>query len=464
LNATVQSFFEGMKGKKVAFAGIGVSNEPLIKQFIDAGAIVTACDKNTDNKNGELAKRLLSLGITVKFGGDYLDNLDADIIFRTPGMMSTNKKLMDYAQKGVVVTSEMEVFFDLCPCNTIAVTGSDGKTTTTTLISLFLKQEGKKVFLGGNIGTPLLPQIGQMNQGDFAVAELSSFQLMSMRKSPDIAVVTNLAPNHLDKHTDMNEYIEAKKNIFAHQNAFSKTVLNPDNEITASFASLIRGDLYYFSRHHEVFAGAYVENDNIYMREKNGNTTFVCSLKDIKLPGNHNIENYLTAITAVWGLVSVQSITEVAKSFGGVEHRMEFVRELGGVKYYNDSIATSPTRVIGGTLSYYKEKIIIIAGGSDKDIPFDALGDVICQKVKMLILLGKTSQKIYDAVTNSSYYSQNNPVIIFSGSMEEAVAKARDSAKKGDIVSLCPACASFDMYKNFEVRGQHFKQVVKELI
>jgi len=458
-----QSFFNQIKGKRVAFAGIGVSNQPLVAQFLKHGASVIACDKNENGKNDALAIELSEMGASVKFGADYLDNLDVDIIFRTPGMMFTEPKLLEYIKKGVAVTSEMEVFFDLCPAKLIAVTGSDGKTTTTTLISLFLKEEGKRVFLGGNIGKALLPEVETMTENDFAVVELSSFQLMSMRKSPDISVVTNLAPNHLDKHTDMDEYIDAKKNIFMHQNAFSRTVLNPDNVTTNGFSSFVRGDLYYFSRHHEVNYGAYMKDDKLYFSDKKGNTVFICEKGDIKLPGNHNIENYLAAITAVWDFISVKSIVRVAKTFGGVEHRMELVREINGVKYYNDSIATSPTRVINGTLSYYDQKIIIIAGGSDKDIPFDEMGDVICKKVKTLILTGATASKIEKAVKASLSYKENNPVIINVSSMEEAVATAKSAAVPGDIVSLCPACASFDMYKNFEARGIHYKEIIAKL-
>jgi len=464
MNQNVQAFWDSMKNKKVALLGVGVSNRPLIEMFLRAGARVTACDMNKDNKNDGLSKELAAMGVTVKFGPDYIRGLEGmDVIFRTPGLMSTHPALLEYQKKGIPVTSEMEVFFDLCPAKIIAVTGSDGKTTTTTLISLFLRQAGKKVFLGGNIGTPLLPLAGEMSENDYAVVELSSFQLMSMRKSPQIAVVTNLTPNHLDKHTDMAEYINAKKNIFLHQNAFSRTVLNADNETTASFAPLVRGDLYFFSRRHAVEAGAYVEKGQLFMKEKNGTVTPICAQSDIRLPGEHNVENYLTAITAVWGLVSAEDIAAVAKEFGGVEHRMEFVRELEGVKYYNDSIATSPTRVINGTLSYYTQKIIVIAGGSDKDIPFDELGDALCRKVKTLILLGATTEKIRQSVILSEYYPLDDPDIICVNSMEEAVQKAKEAAAAGDIVSLCPACASFDMYKNFESRGQHYKDIVAAL-
>ena len=270
---------------------------------------------------------------------------------------------------GKVVTSEMEVFFDLCPCKLYAVTGSDGKTTTTTLISEFLKAQGKTVHLGGNIGRALLPIIESIDEHDAAVVELSSFQLISMRKSPDVAVVTNVAPNHLDVHKDMDEYIAAKKNILLHQNAFSKTVLNMDNDITNQMSELVRGKLYQFSRRSIPNNGAYLSENGSIIMVNNGEQTEIMKASDIRLPGIHNVENYLTAISAVYDDVDRNNIVKVAREFGGVEHRIEFVREVGGVKYYNDSIATSPTRTIAG-LNSFGQKLVVIAGGYDKKIPF----------------------------------------------------------------------------------------------
>lgn len=462
MNAALNKFFDSVKDKRVAFIGIGTSNLPLIKLFSDKGARVIAYDRKSFDDLGDNGVKAKQFGAELVLGDDYLDNINADIVFRSPGTPFYKKELVDLRNCGVVLTSEMEVFFDLCPCKIIAVTGSDGKTTTTTIISEFLKASGKKVHLGGNIGKPLLPEIESVDKNDYAVVELSSFQLISMRKSPDIAVVTNLAPNHLDIHKDMEEYIESKKNIVLHQNAFSKSVLNLDNEITNSFSDCIRGSLAKFSVKQPVLNGAFLDGTNICYSDF-GKITKIMDIKDIRIPGMHNVENYLAAISAVWGIVEPKTIVSVAKNFGGVAHRAEFVREFNGVKYYNDSIASSPTRTALGTLSLYDDKITIIAGGYDKHIPYEPLGPVINDKVKLLILMGDTAPKIEKAVKNSSNYNENLIEIVNVNNMEEAVRTAAKHCVSGDIVSLSPASASFGLYKNFEERGNHFKSIVNDL-
>ena len=463
MDKRVENFLRSMNGKKVAFCGIGTSNLPLIKLFVKYGAVVTACDKGSREKLGKNADLAEQYGAVLSLGEHYLDSTDYDIVFRTPGMKYYMPELVRMREKGVVVTSEMEVFFDLCPCKIYGITGSDGKTTTTTIISEMLKQHGKTVHLGGNIGTPLLPLIETIDDNDVAVVELSSFQLISMRKSPDVAVVTNLEPNHLDIHKDMQEYIDAKKNLVLHQGAFSKVVLNQDNAITNSFADVCRGKILKFSRKGKVTNGTYLAENGDIVFVENGRETTVLNKTDIKIPGMHNVENYMSAIAAVWDDVDIDDMVCVAKNFGGVEHRAEFVRELDGVKYYNDSIASSPTRTARGTLSLYDRKIILIAGGYDKKIPYDGLGSVIVDKVKILILLGATAPKIKTAVLNAANYKENNPVIIEVESMEQAVQTARTLAVNGDIVSMSPASASFDLYKNFAERGKHFKAIVNAL-
>ena len=462
MNMNAKEFFNGIKGKKVTFIGIGTSNLPLIKLFADKGARVTACDKKDFDSLGENGIKAKEYGAELILGENYLSDIDSDIVFRSPGTPFYKEELVALRNKGVVLTSEMEVFFDLCPCKTIAVTGSDGKTTTTTIISEFLKASGKNVHLGGNIGKPLLPEIEQISADDYAVVELSSFQLISMRKSPDVAVVTNLAPNHLDIHKDMQEYIDSKKNLVLHQNAFSKAVLNLDNDIANSFSDLVRGQLAKFSVKESVYNGAYLDGTTICYSDY-GKVTRIMDYRDIKIPGMHNVENYLAAISAVWGMVDVDTIVAVAKTFGGVEHRAEFVREYNGVKYYNDSIASSPTRTALGTLSLYDDKIIIIAGGYDKHIPYEPLGSVINEKVKVLILLGDTAPKIEAAVKAADNYDEQKIEIINVNNMEEAVNEAVKHAEKGDIVSLSPASASFGLYRNFEERGNHFKSIVNSL-
>lgn len=459
----VKRFFESIKGKTIALCGIGGSNLPLIKLFAGYGANVIACDKREREALGENAELAEQYGASLRLGDGYLSGLDADIIFRTPGMRFYMDELNEARKKGVVVTSEMEVFFDLCPCRIIAVTGSDGKTTTTTIISELLKAQGFNVHLGGNIGRPLLPDIESIKDDDIAVVELSSFQLISMRKSPDTAVVTNLAPNHLDIHKDMQEYIDSKKNIIFHQNGFGRAVLNLDNEIASSFSEYVRGDLLFFSRLNGVSNGAYLSSDGKIIMNDHGTETEIMNASDIRIPGLHNIENYLAAISAVWGDVSIENIRNVAMNFAGVEHRAELVRVFEGVSYYNDAIGTSPTRTVKGTLSLYDKKIILISGGYDKKIPYDEMGKIVPKKVKVLILFGATADKIEAATKASPSYSEGNPVIIRVSSMEEAVKAARENAVSGDIVSMSPASASFDMYKNFAEKGLHFKRIVNEL-
>ncbi len=453
-----KQYFEFVRGKTVAFCGVGRSHMPLIRLFREKGAVVSVRDRRPLSQLGENGEELRALGIKLVLGEDYLQDLTEDVIFRTPAMKYDLPELAEARRRGSAVTSEMETFFALCPCKLYAVTGSDGKTTTTTILSEFLKAEGKTVHLGGNIGKPLLPEIESIRETDRAVAELSSFQLISMRESPDVAVMTNLSPNHLDWHRDLDEYFSAKKNIFLHQNAYSRTVLNADNQITAGFAGQTRGDTWLFSRREKPSHGVWCDGQSIFV-----NGEKLMDRAEIRLPGWHNVENYMAAIAAAWGDVSPRHMREVAREFNGVEHRAEFVRELDGVKYYNDSIASSPTRTISGTLSLYDRKIILICGGYDKHIPYDPLGPVICDKVKTLIVMGNTGPKIEEAVRKAANYREGAPVILRAKDMEEAVALARENGESGDIVSLSPASAAFDLYPNFEVRGRHFKEIVKKL-
>lgn len=453
-----EQFFTSIQGKTVTFCGIGRSHMPLIRLFQEKGALVSARDKRSLEELGDNGKALQEWGVQLILGENYLEDLREDIIFRTPGMKYHLPQLEAARKRGAAVTSEMEVFFQLCPCKIYAVTGSDGKTTTTSIIAELLKAQGKTVHLGGNIGKPLLPEIESIQPEDCAVVELSSFQLISMRESPDVAVVTNLSPNHLDVHKDMQEYIDAKKNILLHQGAFSRTVLNAGNEITASFAPQVRGDCWMFRRGAPVERGVWCDGETIYVHGQP-----LLPISQIRIPGWHNVENYMAAIAAVWGDVEPETIRRVAETFAGVEHRAEFVRELRGVKYYNDSIATSPTRVISGMLSLFPQKILLIAGGYDKHIPFEPLGPAVCDKVKTLILLGDTAQKIQDAVQAAPQYQEGCPEILRVDNMEQAVAAAAAHAQPGDIVSLSPACAAFDLYPNFEVRGRHYKDIVNGL-
>ena len=447
MNCKLDAYCASLKNKKIAVLGLGVSNRPLVRLLLEYGCDVIGCDRTPEES---IDREVLELGCKLSLGEHYLDEVQADVLFRTPGMHPDHPAIEALRSRGAQVTSEMEVFFSVCPCHLIAVTGSDGKTTTTTLISEMLKKSGKTVYLGGNIGTPLLPLVRQMQPQDYAVVELSSFQLMDMHHSPARAVVTNLAPNHLDVHKDMEEYVTAKTNIFRYQGEGDLLILNADNGITDGFTG--NGITRKFSRRGEAHVCI---RDGFICRggEK------VLAVEDILLPGVHNIENYMAAIAAVEGLVSDEDIRYVARNFGGVEHRIELVRIKDGVRFYNDSIASSPSRTIAGLRSF-PEKVILIAGGYDKHIPYDDLGPEICSHVKKLFLGGATGPQIRAAVERCG---GEQPQIYDCENFEDAVRRAAQAAQAGDVVLMSPASAAFDQFKNFMVRGAFYKKLVKEL-
>jgi len=449
---TLEQYVKSIKDKKIAVVGVGVSNLPLIRLLASASCDVTACDKRSETELGALYGELSAMGVKFKLGENYLSELDFDLVFRTPGLHPMH--LEGAKASGAIVTSEMEAFFALCPCPIIAVTGSDGKTTTSTLISELLKAEGYTVHLGGNIGTPLLCSVPEMSKEDIVVLELSSFQLHSMNCRPDVAVITNISPNHLDVHPDYEDYQLAKKSIFLRQSESDRLVLNLDNELTAACAAEAKSSVSFFSRLAEVEKGCCLRNDAIYL-----NGEHIVDKKDILIPGEHNVENYMAAIAATEGLVSRDSVRSVAMSFGGVEHRIELVRELRGVRYYNDSIASSPTRTVAG-LKSFPEKVILIAGGYDKQIGFEPLADEAVKSVKALFLCGHTAEKIKTALEAHPDYDPAKLPIIIMEDFTETVLAASESAVPGDVVILSPACASFDKFKNFAERGKRFKEII----
>ena len=451
-----------IKGKKVAFIGAGVSHKTLIKEFVELGAHVTLCDQKKSVEDfGDYAATIKELGIDLSLGENYLDGFKGqDIIMRTPGFVGYfEKPLQDAMAAGTMVTSEVELFFQFCPCEIVAVTGSDGKTTTTTLISKFYEAAGRRVHLGGNIGAALLPMLPEVSPDNVAVVELSSFQLISMHQSPNIAVVTNVTPNHLDHHKDMQEYIDAKRNILLYQKQPCRAVLGYENEISRSMQKDCKGKQVWFTRLHETDNGAFLRDDGMLCMAENGVVTPFLAQKDVKLRGLHNIENLLAAAAAVWGEVPVEAIQLVGSNFTGVEHRIEPVRVLDGVTYYNDSIGTSPTRTIAGLRSF-DQKVILIAGGYDKHIPFEPLAKPLCEKAKAVVLTGATAGKIKAALTSYPGYTPGSPEIAEEPDFEKAVLAAKSLAKPGDTVILSPACASFDAFPNFEVRGNRFKSIV----
>ena len=447
-----EKYFTSLKGKKIAVLGLGVSNRPLVRLLLEFGCNVLGCDRTPREKLDAEVLELETLGCKLSVGDNYLEGVEADILFRTPGMHPGNPAIEALRSRGAQVTSEMEVFFEVCPCTLLAVTGSDGKTTTTTLVSEMLKADGKTVWLGGNIGTPLLPLVRRMQPEDFAVVELSSFQLMDMTRSPQRAIITNLAPNHLDIHKNMEEYVDSKKNIFRFQDESGLLILNADNAITAAFRG--NGETRFFSRQGEAHVCL---KDGVICRDGEA----VLKTSDILLPGVHNIENYMAAIAMVEGLVSDDTIRQVAQNFGGVEHRIELVRVKDGVRFYNDSIASSPSRTIAGLRSF-PEKVILIAGGYDKHIPYDVLGPEICAHVKQVFLCGATAPQIRAAVETCADF-RGQVEMTDCGYFENAVRAAAAAAKDGDVVLMSPASASFDEFKNFMVRGEFFKKIVKEL-
>ena len=458
---TLQEYVDSIHEKRIAVIGAGVSNMPLIRLLLENGCDVTVCDKRPFDALGADGEELSRLGAKLDLGEGYFDNLDHDLIFRTPGLMPFDEHLVAAAQKGTVITSEMEVFFSLCPCRIIAVTGSDGKTTTTTIISELLKAAGYTVHLGGNIGRPLLCDVPLMNKDDYAVLELSSFQLHSMNCRPDVAVITNISPNHLDKHKDYQDYIDAKMSIFTAQRKEDRLVLNLNDGHSDYYAAAAQSRIAYFSGSSPVENGAYC-TDGVLYRAVDGKARKIMNAAEIRIPGDHNVLNYLAAFSATEGLVDDEICRSVAMRFGGVEHRLEHVREIKGVLFINDSIASSPSRTAAG-LRAMKRKPIIIVGGYDKHIAFDGLGDDLCRFAKRVFITGNTAEKIRTAIENSALYPESALRYDMEDSFADAVRAAAAAAGEGDIVLLSPACASFDAFRNFAERGNTFKQLVMEL-
>lgn len=462
-NASVEMFKKTMIGKKVSVVGLGVSNLPAIEFLSECGAVISACDKTPEDKLSKEALDVIENYCDYSYlGDDYLDHFDGeDIILRSPGIKPSMPQFKEAVEKGTILTSEMEIFMSLCPCKMIGITGSDGKTTTTTLISKILEKADIRCHVGGNIGTPLLNKLDKIHSDDFVVLELSSFQLMNMNVSPDIAVITNISPNHLDYHRDMTEYVGAKAQIFKNQSKDGKLVVNRDNASTAAFYGKQNGKAEFFSRKYKE-NGAYVDNGWLcYNGEK------IVKTADIRIKGAHNVENYLAAIAAVREFVEAEHIREVAINFGGVEHRMEFVREVDEISFYNDSIGSSPTRTIAGLIAHEGD-IVLIAGGYEKNLDYEELGCVIRDRVQSLVVVGQTADKIKQAVARA-FGKRDLIPIVHETSFEKAIETAFNSAKglkRKNVtcsVILSPASASFDMFKNFMERGNRFKEIVHEM-
>ena len=468
INEKLLEFNNYLKGRKVAIIGLGISNIPLIDYLHDYKSNVTIFDgREIDDIEKCTLDKIVNYGMKFYFGKNYLENLVGfDIIFRSPSCLPTTPELMDEAERGAIITTEVEMVIELAPCLVIGVTGSDGKTTTTTLIHEILKEDGYTCYLGGNIGIPLFTKIKDMLPEDIIVLELSSFQLMNMKISPKISVITNITPNHLNVHSDMEEYIDAKKNIFKHQDETGLLILNYDNEITKKCFEEAPGKAIYFSSKNKIPDGyIYDSEDGKIKICENGLRKHVFDTRNMKLRGVHNFENACSAIIATKDLVKKETIDKVLSDFKGVEHRLELIKETKNrIKWYNDSVSSSPTRTMAGLNAFALKNIILIAGGYDKNLDYTVLGKPIVDNCKALILLGQTSNKIEKAVKQELKKTKKDLEIYKCKSLYQTVQTANQLAKNGDIVLFSPASASFDMFKNFAERGDIFKQYVKEIV
>lgn len=463
VNKKLEEFNEYIRFRKVAVIGLGVSNMPLLEYLYEKKAQVTVFDERTIDKiPSETINKINTYEFSYSFGKNCLEKLNGfNIIFRSPSCLPTRAELQKEADRGAIVTTEVEMLMEICPCKIVGVTGSDGKTTTTSLINAILKKAGYKTFLGGNIGTPLFTKLPEMEPNDIVVLELSSFQLMNMHISPDIAVITNITPNHLNIHKDYQEYIDAKKCIFKNQNEKGILILNYDNDITRECAKEANGNVVFFSSKVKLDNG-FIVDGNIIKECNDKVRKHILNTDEVILRGNHNFQNIATALAATKTLVDTDIAVQAIKEFKPVEHRIEFVKEIDGVKWYNDSASSSPTRTISG-INAFKENIILIAGGYDKNLEYEPLAKPVVDKVSTLILIGQTAEKIYDVVKNESEKENKKINIYMCDTLEQTIEIAKKSAKKGDVVLFSPASASFDMFKNFADRGHKFKDLVNKI-
>lgn len=463
LNEKLIEFNNYIRGKKVAVLGIGVSNIPLIDYLYKHASIVTLFDKKEEEKiDKAVINKIKDYGMKLSLGENYLEKLTGfDIIFRSPSMRPDTPEIVKELERGAILTSEIELVIEMCPGTVIGVTGSDGKTTTTSLIYEILKENGKKCYLGGNIGIPLFTKIEEMDEETYVVLELSSFQLMTMKVSPKISVITNITPNHLDIHKSYDEYIEAKANIFKYQDEEGLLVVNYDNEITRNLAKKANGKVIYFSSKEKIENGIIVD-DRIIKKAEDGLRRHILNTKNMVLRGMHNFEDACAAIGATSSIVDIENQAKAIKDFKGVEHRLEFIRKIDNIKWYNDSIGSSPTRTIAG-LNAFDEKIVLIAGGYDKHLDYTPIAKPIVEKVSSLILIGQTADKIEKAVRDELKAQRKTMNIYRVNTLEETAKVARDVAKLGEIVLFSPASASFDMFKDFMERGNKFKKIVQEM-
>lgn len=449
--------------KKVSIIGLGREGMALARFHAQRGATVTVSDLKTEEEVAERIEGLSEFLIRFELGGHPQSLLDADVIYVSPGVPQDIPLLVEARKRGIPISSETRLFFSLCSAPIIGITGSSGKTTTVTLVGQILERAGRQTWVGGNIGSPLIELVEEIGPEAIVVTELSSFQLENLDRSPHIACVLNITPNHLDRHKTMEAYRAAKLNILRHQGRKDYAILNRDDPATHALLPECQGRTLLFSRLEEVEAGAFLREGRIIIRWADERE--VCERGDIRLLGDHNLENVLAACAiSAAAEAPTEAMAEVCTTFAGVEHRLELVREVAGVSYYNDSIATSPERAIAALRSF-DQPIVLLAGGRGKGLPFEELAGLIVQKVRYLILFGEEAPAIEEAVHEAGKRAgvAETPIIKHVGDLEEAVNLAAQVGQRGDIILLSPACTSFDIYRDFVERGEHFKYLVGKL-
>ncbi|MDA8146434.1 MAG: UDP-N-acetylmuramoyl-L-alanine--D-glutamate ligase [Thermaerobacter sp.] len=446
------------RGRRVAVVGLGVSHRALIRFLLERGALITACDRKEAGELGEVRSQLATRGVRFVLGADYLRGLtDCDLAFLTPGMPKHLPEVEAARRRGVPLLGEAGLFLELCAAPVTGITGSAGKTTTTSLVAAILERAGRQVFLGGNIGRPLIAEVDAIPAAAEAVLELSSFQLQLVETSPQVAVLLNVTPNHLDVHRDLAEYREAKAQIFRRQQPEAVLVANRDDPGARELAETAPSRVLWFSRREELAEGAFLSDGWLQVRWE-GRSQRLLPAGELALPGTHNLENALAAAGAAAARgAGPEATVAVLREFGGVPHRLEQVADSQGVRWYNDSIATTPERTLAA-LATLPPPLVLIAGGYDKHLDYAALGPAVRRQVRVLLLIGQTAAKIEAAVRGAS--GGELPVIRRLPDLAAAVGEARRLARPGDTVVLSPASASYDQFTDFEQRGERFRRLV----
>jgi UDP-N-acetylmuramoylalanine--D-glutamate ligase len=454
------------RGARVTVMGLGLFGGGVgaTRFAASLGAKVTVTDLRGAAQLGESLEALAGLPVRYVLGRhEDADFREADLVIVNPAVPMNSPYLGLARSAGVPLTTEMLLFAERCAGRVVAVSGSNGKTTTTSLVGAILSAYDRRTVVGGNLGRSLLMEARNVERGAPVILEVSSFQLEWLGPTgwyPEIGVLTNLSPNHLDRHGTYEAYVAAKRELLAHQPPQAYAVLNAQNEGLRAMAAGLPGRIVWFDGKGEARPGARVEGETIVF-EREGKPVGVVPLDEIPLVGYHNRENVLAAVAAAstWG-VPPRTIRSAVRRFTPVAHRLEFVREVGGVRYYNDSIATTPESAICALRSFEPRQIVLIAGGYDKKIPFDDLGREIAARAAGLVLLGTTAEKIARAAEAAGFPAAD---IHRVGALADAVALAARLARPGQVVSLSPACASYDQFRNFEERGILFKKLVSAL-